>query len=170
MKIFAVIVIFILSFINHFIYDIYSNTLFSIFFPVNESIFEHMKIIFTSILIYSIIELYLLRKQNIKFNNFLFNIFATGFLGIIVYLLIYIPLFLYFDTNLFVDITLLFIVYIITQIISYYILSSKNYKFLNMFSLFFIIVVYIIFGYLTYKPPHNFLFFDNANKIYGIIK
>ena len=49
-KIISILGIFIISFLSHFIYQIIPNFITSIFFPVNESIFEHMKIIFTSTL------------------------------------------------------------------------------------------------------------------------
>ena len=54
----AVIGIFILNFVFHFTYDLLPNTLFSILFPVNESIFEHQKMIFSSFVFYSIIDYY----------------------------------------------------------------------------------------------------------------
>ena len=55
-KTIGVYVIFVLSFISHFMYDILPNPLFSILFPVNESIWEHMKLLVTPVLIFSIIE------------------------------------------------------------------------------------------------------------------
>lgn len=64
-KIISIFGIFVLNFISHFLYEWMPNTLFSIFFPVNESIFEHMKMISTSILIYSIIEYIILKKQKL---------------------------------------------------------------------------------------------------------
>ena len=54
-KILSVFGIFLLSFITHNGYDIFPNTLTSFFFPVNESIFEHMKMIYTDYIIWSII-------------------------------------------------------------------------------------------------------------------
>ena len=66
-KILAVIGIFILSFLSHFAYEIFPNIIFSFIFPVNESIWEHMKILFTSTLLYGIIDYLLLKKYNIKY-------------------------------------------------------------------------------------------------------
>ena len=64
-KIIAVLGIFLLSFISHFAYELFPNIIFSFIFPVNESIWEHMKIIFTSTLIYGIIDYLLLKKYKI---------------------------------------------------------------------------------------------------------
>ena len=55
-KIIGIFIIFILSVIFHFLYGIFPNYLFSILFPVNESIWEHMKLIVTSTLVFSIFD------------------------------------------------------------------------------------------------------------------
>ena len=79
-KVIATICIFIISFLSHFAYNLFPNIIFSFFFPVNESIWEHMKILFTSTLIYGIVDYYLLKKNNIKFNNFSFQLYFTALL------------------------------------------------------------------------------------------
>ena len=91
-KIIGVIVSFILSFIFHFVYNIFPNTFFSIFAPVNESIWEHMKLIITGSIIFSIFEYFYYQKEKIKYNNFWFSYAISCIIGIITYLLIYIPL------------------------------------------------------------------------------
>lgn len=167
-KIINVIIIFLLSFISHFMYEWFPNSLTSIFFPVNESIFEHMKIIYTTYFIYSIFEYFILIKMKISFNNFLFNVFITPLLGIICYLIIYLPLYYLFGENMIISITLLLIIYILMNIISYYILRYKKIKNNDYISIIGIIVIYLIFGYLTYNPPLNDLFYDYNNSKYGI--
>ena len=64
-KIISIIGTFLLCFLTHFIYNLFPNTLFSIFFPVNESIWEHMKMLFSTILLFGIIEYILIKKFNI---------------------------------------------------------------------------------------------------------
>lgn len=169
-KIIAVLGIFLLSFPSHFIYDLFPNFITSIFFPVNESIFEHMKIIFTSTLLYGIIDYILLQKNNIKFNNFSFQLFFTSFISIPIYLLIYLPIKALLGEKLIISISLLLITYILSQIISYYILSIKPLPRLNKATIPLIILTYIIFTILTYYPPKNFLFYDTQTKSYGIPK
>ncbi len=92
-KIISIIGILILSFISHFMYDLFPNIIFSFIFPVNESIWEHMKILFTSILLYGFIDKYLLNKYNIKHNNFPFQLYFTAISSIPLYLTIYIPIY-----------------------------------------------------------------------------
>ena len=77
LKIWGGIIAFALCFPLHFIYDKFPNFITSIFAPVNESIWEHMKIIFTSTLIYGIMYYILLNKYNIKYNNFSFQLYFT---------------------------------------------------------------------------------------------
>lgn len=167
-KILSSILIIALCFLFHFLYEWFPNPLFAIFFPVNESIWEHMKILFSSICFYGIIDYIILYKNKIGFNNFFFNIFTTGFLSVVVYLLIFIPIYKILGENMIVSISLMIIVIILSQIISYFILKSKHIHYINSISFILIIISYIIFGYLTYNPIHNYLFLDNIKNIYGI--
>ena len=167
-KIIAIIGIFALSFLAHFAYELFPNILFSFIFPVNESIWEHMKIIFTSTLLYGIIDYILLKKNNIKYNNFPFQLYFTALLGIPVYLVIYIPLYKLFGENMFISITLLLLVYTLSQYISYKILKEKEYRLLNKLAIPIIISIYIGFIYLTYNPPFNYIFYDENKEKYGI--
>lgn len=169
-KILAIIGIFIISFGSHFIYDLLPNFITSIFFPVNESIFEHMKIIFTSILLYGPIDNMLLKKNNIELNNFTFQLFFTSFISIPIYLIIYLPIRAILGEKIIISISILLITYIISQIISYYILRKKTLPKLNKITIPAIIITYIIFTILTYYPPKNFLFYDTQTKTYGIEK
>lgn len=167
-KILGIFLTFMLCFPLHFVYDIIPSSLFSIFVPVNESIWEHMKLIFTSYLIYGIIDYILLKKNKINFNNFLLQLFIVPSIGIILYLLIFIPIYNIFGENMIISIGLLFLVIILEQIISYYTLGYKEIKYQNIIGLLGIVIIYITFGYLTYKPIENYLFFDKEESKYGI--
>lgn len=167
-KIISVIGLFIISFISHFAYDLFPNIIFSFIFPVNESIWEHMKILFTSTLLYEIIDYLLLKKYNIKYNNFSFNLYFTALISIPIYLVLYLPLYKLFGENIIISISLLLIVYIITQVISYNILKEKKLKVLSSLTIPIIFITYLGFIYLTYNPIHNYIFYDTNDKKYGI--
>lgn len=167
-KLIAVIGIFIISIISHFAYELFQNILFSFFFPINESIWEHMKILFTSTLFYGLIDYLLLKKNNIKYNNFSFQLYFTAFSSIPIYLVIYLPIYKLIGENLFISITLMILVYILEQYISYHILKEKEFKILNIISVPIIIIIYLGFIYLTYNPPHTYVFYDIINEKYGI--
>ena len=169
-KILMFFITFGLAFLCHFMYDWFPNTLFSILFPVNESIWEHMKIIVAPLLISSIIEYFCLKYKEISYNNFIFSYAITSVLGIIIYLIIYIPLEMVFSHSMFLALSILAITFLLCEIISYYILNMKEIKNEKAIGILLIVVIYIVFGYLTYKPIKSKLFFDPENKIYGIKK
>ena len=167
-KIINVVFLFLLSFLWHFMYDLLPNNFFALFFPVNESIWEHMKILFTSTLLYGIIDYLLLKKYNIKHNNFPFQLYFTSLIGIPIYLVIYLPLYNLLGESPFISISLLLIVYIITQIVSYNILKEKELKILNLITIPVILLSYLGFIYLTYNPPHTYIFYDITEDKYSI--
>ena len=167
-KIIGFFVIFLLCFPFHFLYDWLPNSLFSIFFPVNESIWEHMKLIYTSFVFYGIFDYLLLKKNKIVFNNFLIQLFLIPIIAIFIYLIIFIPIYKIIGENMIVSIGLLAIVILIEQILSYFILQYKEIKYQNIIGIIGIILIYIIFGYLTYKPIENYIFYDIVKDKYGI--
>ena len=166
-KIINIILFFSLSFLWHFMYDWFPNFLTSIFFPVNESIWEHMKIIFGVIVFGSLISLILMNKFHIKHNNFYVEIITKAVLGVLFYLIIFIPLYKWLDENMFISISLMLITYIFVEIIGYKILKLNEMN-INILPIILIFLCYILFFLLTYYPPHNFIFFDEIKLIYGI--
>ena len=169
-KIIGVFISFIIAVILHFIYGIFPNTFFSILAPVNESIWEHMKLIVSSSLIFSIFEYFIYKKKDIPYNNFILSYGVSCILGIIVYLLIYIPLNDIFGHKAYIAISLLFIILIFVQYVSYYIMNKKEMWHSCDMGILLIIIIYFIFGYLTYHPPKINLFYDYMHKGFGIIK
>ena len=162
--------VFSLTFLFHFMYEWFPNPVFSIFFPVNESIWEHMKLLYSGFIFWSIIEYIILKKYKIKFHDFSKNIFLVSITSIIVYLILYLPLYHIFNENLFISILLLIIVIFLEEIFSYYLLLSKKNSLLNKVSKFLILLFYFVFIILTYNPPNNFLFYDAHNNCYEICK
>lgn len=170
LKVLAVCLIFIISFLCHYAFDIFPCILSSILFPVNESIWEHMKILFTSTIIYGIIDYILLKKRNIQFHNFSFQLFCSAFLAIPIFLIIYLPIYNFIGENLPITLTLMLLTYMICQYISYKILQKEELKIVNKLSIWLIIFMYLIFAYLTYFPINNYLFYDIISQTYGINK
>ncbi len=167
-KIIGVFGIFAICFISHFMYNWFPNFIFSIFFPINESIWEHIKMICTSILIWQIIEYFLLKKYRINHNNFMANCFSMAILVIPIFLIIYYPIYLLTGSLFFINLLCLFISICLVSIIGYYILSNNSLKYLNYASIIGIIFLYILFGLLTYFPLENNLFLDPLENKYGI--
>ena len=159
--------IFSLCFLTHFLYNWFPNTLFSIFFPVNESIWEHMKMISSSILIWSVLEFFLYKRFKINHNNFVLSTFLESILSIVIFLIIYLPIYHFTGSIFILNIIVLFISIYFVNVISYYILSLRPLH-LEGLGIIGIILIYIIFGILTYNPPFNDLFFDKSENKYGI--
>lgn len=159
---------FLLCFLTHFLYDFFPNTFFSIFFPVNESIWEHMKMIYTTTFLFGIIEYILLSKFDLDRNNFLLTLFLKAFCSIPIYLAIYLPIYYRFGENMIVTLLLLFLVLLLSNYVGYQLLSIREIKYQNVFAFLFIILGFILFGYFTYKPLHTHLFFDTQKEKYGI--
>ena len=159
-KLILVIIIFILSFICHFAYELAPNFISSIIFPVNESIWEHMKLIATPVIIGSIFEYIYYKRKKINCNNFILSYGISIILGISFYLAIYMPIHISFGHNLYIAIILLFITHMIIEIISYYIIKHNKIRYSNIIGILLMIFIYGVFYYFTYYPKENILFFS----------
>ena len=168
-KIINVVFLFLLSFLWHFMYDWFPNNIFALFFPVNESIWEHMKIIYYCLLLGSILEFVLCKKNNIKINNFYIEAMVKSILGVIFYLIIFVPFYLWLGESMFISISLMLITYIFMEYIGYKILIGEEMN-INILPVVIIALGCIMIVILTFYPLHNFLFFDEVKFGYGILK
>lgn len=169
-NIIGTIFIFLIGFILHNLYDIIPTPITAIIFPISESIFEHVKLIFTSYILWIIVKNSINKHYNIKENNYLFKELLTTIIEIVLFLLIFIPAYKTFGENLILTLLIYFITIVITQIINHFITFKNDHKYLKIISTIVIILTYIIFAYLTYKPPINDFFLDPRNNSYGLNK
>ena len=93
-----------------------------------------------------------------------------GISGIIIYLIIFIPIYNMIGENMLISISLLLLVYIIVEFIGTFLLRKHKIAFSNIIAILGIIIVYTIFGYLTYFPIQGELFIDPIKNQYGIIQ
>ena len=133
-------IIFILCSIFHFIYNFIPNFITSLFFPVNESIWEHLKMI----------------------------TYVRSMATIIILLILYLPLRFMFGEIMIVTLIVLYISIFISEIIVSKISTKKHYKTLNLISAILLIINLFLFIIFTYYPPKNFLFLDTESNKYGI--
>ncbi|MBQ6546974.1 MAG: hypothetical protein IJL74_03140 [Bacilli bacterium] len=161
--------VFAFTFLFHFLYEWFPNPVFSIFFPVNESIWEHMKLLYSGFLFWSFIERFLIKKNDIIVSNYTLNLFIVMVTSIIVYLILYLPLYAIFGESMFIAISLLIIVILLEEILSYYLLeSNKKNNILNRICIVLILLGYVVFASLTYNPLRNYIFYDTQHNKYGI--
>lgn len=164
------IFIFLIGFIIHNLYEWCPNIVTLILSPVNESVFEHMKMIYTSYIIWIIIKHFILKKYNIKENNFLLKELLTFLFNITLFLTIYWPIYSKFGENMLVTLTIYLATIIISQILNYFIEFKKDSNVLNIISLIVIFLIYAFTTYLTYNPPICKFFLDPTNNSYGLNK
>lgn len=169
LKIIGTLIAFLLCFPFHYVYKIFPTFLTSIFFPVNESIWEHMKILFTSIMVSSATQkiIMCLRKEDV--TNICFSNFIGALSSIPIFLVMFLPIYYNFGENLIITISLMLISIIIAELISYSIMKKRDFKMENKVIIL-VIIVYIIFIILTYYPLKNDLFIDKTTYTYGINK
>lgn len=158
------IAIYGLTFIAHFVFDIFQYDIIAVFFNTNESIFQHMKMIFTCFFIFYFILFILRRRLNYE-NVFLTNLISS-ISCIAFFLIIYIPVYLRFGENMIFTFILLFISIMFGQYIGSSFLKKKDYKQVDIISIILISIIFIIAGYLTYNPIKNFIFWDPQHETY----
>lgn len=166
----GLIAIVVLGSLMHFIFD-WSGQAKSIgwLLPVNESVWEHLKMGYWPVLLYSLLEY----RPIIRYVN---HYFLAKLLGILAFELSIIVLFYSYTALLGKDVLLLDItVYLVGAIncqwLTYRIFSldapHRSYCTLSLVSL---VTIAVLFGITTYQPPHCFLFRDSNTNTYGIPK
>ena len=166
-KFISVLLIFLLSALFHFIYDWFPNFFTSLFFPVNESIWEHNKIIVVSFLVLAIAEkLYYKKEKNVIFAEVL-----SSLVCMILVMLIFTPIYLYIlktNDNMFITFAIYIFAISISQIISYKLLQKEYNPKLEEFGVILFVIFFLINIIFTYYPPKLALFYDFVYKIYSL--
>lgn len=167
LKILGVILVFAFCFPLHFLYDKMPCFITSIIAPVNESIWEHMKILFGSILLSGVIQKIITKVKKLPYNNICISNVVASISSIPIFLIIFLPIYNSIGENFVITIILMFITIAISQVITIFIIRKKNLHMENA-AILIVIIAYIIFGILTYNPPQNKLFLDPMTLNYGI--
>ena len=167
---FSTIVIFGLSSISHFAYKWSGyNDFIGAFTPTNESIFQHIKMIFYTITLYYFITYIIFsKKYDIDGKRYflapLITIFLTSFIVVANY---------YMFKNgfnidsMFIDISSLIIGLLLSSFISKHIYHIKNItRFSGYASLFAIFVLSITITFFQLNPLRVDFFYDNENHTY----
>lgn len=162
------IAIFICMFLFHSVYSLMPNFLTASLFPVNESLYEHLKLIYVTQILVGVIIFIVLIIKKIKVNNYFLGLLISTILNIGLYFLIFIPLYNRFGESLVLAMGLFLITLILTQYIFYLILNKKELEMLNFASLIIIPFIWVLLVYLTLNPLHNDFFFDTKEEKYGI--
>lgn len=161
-------VIFLLGSLFHFLYKYGGKKKWmAIFSPVNESIWEHLKIAFYPALIFSIVQFFTFKEISINF-------FTTELVGIycmIAFILVaeWIYPAMLKRNILILDLLVFFIAILISQLVSYYLPIINSSLVLSDLLVGLIILIQIfIFAFCTFKTPRLPLFKDSVDGKYGI--
>lgn len=167
-QIFFTIFEIILGTILHFTYTwSKNNSLVGLFSAVNESTWEHLKLLFFPMLISTIVGYFTFQDT---FPNFL----CSKTIGIITAML-FTVIFFYTYTGIigtnyaFANILTFILSVIIGEYVAY-ILTINNFTFNKIFCISILIILTIFFFIFTFNPPKINLFKDPLNGSYGIQK
>ena len=166
--IFSIIFTFILGTLLHFTYEwSNNNVIVGAFSAVNESTWEHLKLVFYPMLITTIIG-YLYIGKNIP------NFVTARLKGILI-AMIFIVVFFYTYTGILgnnyavLDIGSFFVAVILGEVYSYKLINSADKSKSNeKFSWIFLLILLLCFIFFTYMPPEIGLFEDPISNDYGI--
>jgi hypothetical protein len=160
-------IIIILGTVYHSIFN-WSNQsrLLGAIFPVNESVWEHLKLAPWSVLTFSLAEFPAIRKIA---NNYFFAK-AIGIILIIATILIVYYTYTTFLTGnyLLLDIGSFIAGVLLGQLSFYKLVQSKPSKVLNRLGIIALLATVALFAVCTYYPPHHTIFRDNRTDTYGI--
>ncbi len=152
-------VIFVLAALIHSLYDVTDLVFLKPFCPINESVWEHMKMMNTAGLMWMIYEHYLgmAKNQNYYFARGI-GLFSLVFL---------VPGMFYTYTGftdnsiLVIDIFITLITAVLSQKVFMCILrSKKDYSKYSAIGIAITIVLFILFVYFTYNPPVSKIFIE----------
>lgn len=169
LKIIGTIIALALPFLLHFLYKLIPNFITSIFLPVNESIWEHMKILFGSIIISGVIQKIIVLKKKLDFNNICFSNFIGAISSIPIFLIIFLPIYIIIGENFPITIFIMFITIVLAEIIANKIMNKDNLGLENI-TIILVAIVYVIFTILSYYPIKSGIFIDPISKTCGISK
>ncbi len=167
-QIFSVIFTFILGTFLHFAYDLLGqNIIVASFSAINESVWEHLKLLYFPMLLTLIIGYFYIGKN---IPNFL----CSKTVGTITSMLFTIIFFYTYSGILgkniaIIDITSFFIATILGEYVAYKLMNNM-FKCNNKISIFVLILTGICFVTFTYSAPKLGIFKDPITEQYGIIK
>ena len=153
--------IFLLGSLLHFAYDLFPNVIVSIFAPINESIWEHTKLIFYPTVLWYVLYFFLATKNELLIKPKWFtSCVVSGITGIIL-----VPFLFYFYTRAFgvesliVDILIFFVAVLLGQFTAmHFYRYSKGLK--TIWSLNILLIIFAIYIVFTFAPPALPIFTD----------
>lgn len=150
----AFFIIGILGTLGHFLYEwTNDNFIVGLFFPVNESIWEHLKLLFYPTLIFSAFEYFFLKERPTNYVPAVIIALIYGMFSIVAMYYIYTGI---LGINIdFINISIYFLGIIFTLVKKNKLLKSGNFS-MDLFSIFFLFLAVLFgvsFAIWSYNPP-----------------
>ena len=167
-ELWGIVFVLLLGALWHFIFQLSGECkIIGAIAPVNESVWEHLKMGFWPLCIFAVIEYYFIGKRA---NNFLFaKAAALYIIPVIIALVFYTYTAIIGYEILAVDIASFAVAVVIAQLISYKIMTLDRLpQYANYIAAFFIIMLAVVFAIFTFNPPDLPIFFDGEAGIYGL--
>lgn len=167
-KISGVIAITALGFLLHFLFSWTGNSkIIGLLAPVNESVWEHLKLGYWSTVLFSVVE-YPQISQSIN-NYFFAKTIGILALELAIIIIFYGYTFILGKNIFLIDILSYILGVILCQYLVYKFLKLKPFSSrIRRLSLTTFIAIGILFCITTYYPPHVKIFLDTKNNTYGI--
>ena len=157
----------ILGSLYHSMFDWMSRLpLLGIFFPVNESVWEHLKLGLWGVITFSMVEYAALRKQ--VSNYFFAKAIGVFIISLLILLIYYMYMAFLNSHSLVLDIGSFVVGVAACQFFCYKVFQSHHIPVLNVSGAIVIIILGVLFAFCTYHPPHHALFKDSKTNTYGI--
>lgn len=153
--------------LGHFLYDISGqNMLVGKFFPVNESIWEHLKLLFFPYVIFSVAEWFCVGKG---FKSFAFSKLIGVLSGMLFTVVFYYAYSGILGKNIdFVNILIFFVAVAISFIVSFRLIKNGNFNVnFKVITIGIFILIALLFVLFTTNPPEINLFKDPVSGQYG---
>lgn len=160
-------IIVILGSLFHFMYNWTGKSfLIGAFVPVNESVWEHLKMGLWAVITFSIVEYRALGKT--VSNYFFAKAMGVMILSLTILLIYYSYTEIIGKNILTLDIASYVIGVLLCQLVCFKLFQSQQSRVLDLTGAILLIKICLVFAIFTYYPPHTGLFRDNRTGTYGI--
>lgn len=161
--------IIIIGSLLHFTFELSGfNPIVGAFSAVNESVWEHLKLGFWPLILYSAIEYWKIKDKSNNF--FLAKAVAACTILVVIPSIFYTYTSITNEAILAIDIGSFIVAVVVGQFLSYKLLNFKEQsKIVSTFSVIILVVLAILFVVFTFYPPHIALFQDGVTGEYGLL-
>ena len=164
----GIVVLTVLGFVLHYLFSWTGGSkIVGFYSPVNESVWEHLKLGYWSVVLFSVVEH--LSIKNRTNNYFLARTIGILTLEVTIIIIFYWYTFIAGKDILLIDISSYILAVISCQYITYFFLRAQPFsKAINRICLAIFLLLGVLFGAMTYYPPHIAIFKDSIKNTYGI--